>query len=81
MIFPSVGDHGVHMLASDLQHGGHIRGDASPQPVHPDCETLASGVEDGCRRQESRVAWTSGTHLSSHQNSDQCRFLGLSAVI
>src|SRR5687768_7853308 len=38
MIFPSVGDHGVHVLAGDLQHGGQTRGDAPPQPSHPDCE-------------------------------------------
>jgi hypothetical protein len=39
MIFPSVSDHGLNVLAGDLQHGGQTRGDDCCQPAHPDCET------------------------------------------
>jgi hypothetical protein len=39
MIFPSVGDHGVHVLGGDLQHGGQTRGDDSDQAADPEYET------------------------------------------
>ena len=42
MIFPGVGDHGIHMLPGDLQHGGHTRGDTPCHSVHPDYETPAA---------------------------------------
>jgi hypothetical protein len=39
MIFPSVGDHGVHVLGGDLQHGGQTMGDDSGQAADPEYET------------------------------------------
>jgi hypothetical protein len=39
MIFPSVSDHGLNVLAGDLQHGGQTRGDTPGELIHPDCET------------------------------------------
>jgi hypothetical protein len=34
-----VGDHGVHVLGGDLQHGGQTRGDDSDQAADPEYET------------------------------------------
>ena len=45
MIFAGVSDHGLDVLAGDLQHGGHTRGDSRRCPAHPDYETTFLGEE------------------------------------
>jgi hypothetical protein len=61
-----VGDHGVHVLAGDLQHGGQTRGDPSDQLLHPDYETVtAASVGNRApavrRRREQRRSSSAAT--------------------